>query len=273
MDMITKNKDKIVKRVLIATPTTGIVRMEWVNGRYRQTIPTNWSHVDIQQWLNPYVPINYQIADAENLIAKVVVEHDFEWFLSWEHDNIPSGSDAIIRINEYMLKGDVPIVGGLYFTKSVPPEPMIYRGRGNGYYTDWKMGDKVWASGLPFGFTLINGKIIKEMWKDAPEYVVNGITTRRVFNAPNEHFSDPEAGGSLSNSGTSDLEFCHRIMTNGYFEKAGFPEYQKKEFPFLVDTRIFVNHIDNNGVMYPLNLPREFLDGKITYREALKIMT
>ena len=31
-------------------------------------------------------------------------------------------------MNEYMLKNDTPVVFGLYFTKSDPSEPLVYRG-------------------------------------------------------------------------------------------------------------------------------------------------
>ena len=51
-------------------------------------------------------------------------------------------------------------------------------------------------------------------------------------------------------------------------------EFQKKEFPFLVDTSIFVKHIDRNtGIQYPTELPKAFLEGKITWQEALRILT
>jgi hypothetical protein len=169
-EMLVKNPTRWKNRMLIGTPTTGNVRMEWVNGRYGQTIPTNWSHVDVQQFMSPYLPVDYQVADAENLIAKIVVEQDFDWLLFYEHDNIPP-PDAFIRLNEYMIKGDVPIVGSMYFTKSVPPEPLLYREKGMGYFADWKLGDKVWVSGLPFGFTLIHGSIIKALWKESPVLV------------------------------------------------------------------------------------------------------
>lgn len=272
LDMLQKNPGKWVNRLVIGTPTTGNVRMEWVNARYSQTIPTNWSHVDVQQWMSPYIPLNYQVADAENLIAKVVVENNFEWMLFIEHDNVlPPG--ALVKINEYMIKGDVPVVAGVYFTKSVPPEPLIYRDKGKGHFAEWKMGEKVWARGIPFGFTLIHGDIIRELWKSSPEYNCNGTITRRVFHAPNDNSIDPETGGWLNNAGTSDLQWCERLINEKVFEKAGFPEIQKLENPFLVDTTIFVKHIDDKGVMYPVSLPREFLEGKITWREALMMLT
>lgn len=244
-------------RILIGHPMTGLVRTEWVMGRFGQTIPCNWSHVDLMQFMSPYVPLRYQVADAENLIAKAVVENDMQWLLFWEHDNIPS-NNALLQINEYMIDGSVPVVGGLYFTKSVPGEPLVYRGTGTGYYNDWKLGDKVWVSGLPFGFTLIHGSIIKAMWQESPEYVVSGQVTRRVFEAPSDSWIDPEKGAFMSSAGTSDLAWCKRVVEGEFFTKAGWPKYQKMKYPFLVDTNIFVRHIDNNGVQYPVEIPRRY---------------
>lgn len=267
------NRGKWTNRLVIGTPTVGMVRMEWVQARFGQTIPTNFSLVDVHQFMNPYAPVNYQIADAENLTAKVVVEGKFEWFLSWEDDNLPP-LNALVKINEYMIKGDVPVVGGLYFTKSLPPEPILYRGKGRGYFADWKLGDKVWVDGVPFGFTLIHGSIIKALWDESPEYIVNGTVTRRVFDAPSESYVDPETGGWMNQAGTSDLAWCDRLKKDNIFEKAGWPEYQKMENPLLIDTSIFVEHIDRpTGVKYPTELPKAFLQGKITWQEALKILT
>ncbi len=245
-------------RIVIGHPVTGLVRVEWVFGRFGQTIPCNWSQCDIMQFMSPYVPMNYQIADAENLIAKAVVESDASWLLTWEQDNIPP-TDALVKLNEYMIDGKVPVVAGLYFTKSVPPEPLVYRGIGNGYFADWKMGDKVWCSGVPFGFTLIHGSLIKAMWAESPEYLVNNQVTRRVFEAPARSWMDERTGAYGHVGGTSDLAWCQRVINDRIFEKAGWPEYQKKEFPFLVDTALQVAHIDNTGVKWPLEIPKRFV--------------
>lgn len=246
-----KNEGPWKNRLLIATPSAGNVRMEWVTARYGQVIPTNWSHAEILQWVNGFIPIQYLIPDAENLCAKVFVEGDYEWFLSIEDDNILP-PDAFIRINEYMQKGDVPIVSGLYFTKSNPPEPIMYKGRGNGPFHDWKLGDKVWTDGIPFGFTLIHGSIIRAAWNESPEYVVNGEKTRRVFALEDSSSYNSLTGRFERFCGTTDLAWCTRIMRDKLFEKAGWPEYQKMEFPFLVDTNIVVGHIDKIGRVYPL---------------------
>lgn len=246
-------------RLLVATPATGNIRMEWALARYGQIIPTNWSHVDVLQWLNPFVPMRFLLPDAENIIAKNVVEGEFEWLLSIEEDNVIP-TDAFIRINRYIQEKTVPIVSGLYFTKSHPAEPIMYRGRGNGAFHDWKYGDKVWVDGIPFGFTLIHGSIIKALWDESEEYEVNGQKTRKVFRVPGAIIGSPESGAYSTVNGTTDLDFCTRIMENKIFEKAGWPEFQKKKYPFLVDTNLFVKHIDQQGRMYPLGgMPQRYL--------------
>jgi hypothetical protein len=163
-----------------------------------------------------------------------------------------------------MTAGEVPIISGLYFTKSEPPEPILYRGRGNGSFRDFKLGDKVWCDGIPFGLTLIHGSIIKALWNESPEYQIGNEITRRVFELPNFNtknfgFDNADNGGYGYTRGTTDLNFCKRIMKDDIFTKAGWPKYAKKKYPFLVDTNIFVQHIDNSGRNYPLGgVPRRY---------------
>ncbi len=253
-----KNDAKWNNRVIIFTPTRGLVRHEWVQARFGQIIPTNWSMVELLQFCSPYCPLEYQLADAQNLLAKKVVEDDYDWIIYIEDDNVIP-FDTIVRFNRYMNEGKIPVVSGIYFTKSDPGEPLIYRGQGNSYFKDWKFGDLVWADGIPFGCRLESAKLIKEAWKTSPEYTVNGVVTRRVFEQPNRVFFDHEKGGYAATGGTTDLAWCKRIIQEDLLTKAGFPEIAKMPFPFLVDTNIFVKHIDQNGRQYPLQVPKEFL--------------
>jgi len=195
------------RRILIFTPTTGLVRMEWVQARYSQIIPTNWSYVEMQQFLNPWISIGHQLADAQNLMAKEVVEGDYQFVIYIEHDNILP-PDGFLRFNQYINEQRVPVVCGLYFLKSDITEPLIYRGRGTSHFTDWKLGDKVWCDGLPFGFRLEHAGLIKEAWKTSPEITVNGVKTREVFKQPNSIWMDEETGRMMAKGGTTDLEWC-----------------------------------------------------------------
>lgn len=255
---IKTNYGKWKSRVLIGTPTTGTVRVEWTMARYGQVIPTNWSSVEQQQLIPDYAPMRYLVPDAQNLIVKRVIEEKFEWLILIEQDNLLP-PDAFVRFNDYMNKYDIPVISGLYFTKSVPPEPLIYREWGQSYVKGWKMGDKVWARGVPTGCLLIHSSLLEKMWQESPEYLMANIVTRRVFEAPARVWFDPDLNGIRTSSGTSDLDWCGRVVKNKIFAKAGWSKYQDMEYPFLVDTNIFCQHITNDGIRYPLEIPKEFI--------------
>lgn len=239
-----------VNRLLCATPTTGLVRIEWVQARYGQVVPVNWSMVTMQQFINSFIPLRYQVADAQNLIVKEVITGDFEWLLLIEHDTLLP-PDAFVRFNKYMRDADTPVVSGLYYTRSRPSEPLVFRGRGNSFFGDWGLGDCVWCDGVPTGCLLIHGGLLRAMWAEAEEYQIGNQTTRRVFDTPRNLWYDPATEQFNTACGTSDLDWCTRVMKGDYFKKSGWDSYHGMEFPFLVDTNIFCRHIDMNGMQYP----------------------
>jgi len=143
---------------------------------------------------------------------------------------------------------------------SVPPEPMVYRGRGNHYFRDWKLGDKVWVDGVPTGQLLIHGSLLKVMYDDSPDYSTgNGQHARRVFNNPAQSWFNEETGAQETLVGTSDLDWCTRVIKDDYLTKAGFPHIARKKYPFLIDTDIFCKHIEKDGRQFPLEFPQEFM--------------
>ena len=238
------------KRLLVGTPTLGLIRMEWAVARYGQVIPSNWSKVDMVQYLNSFIPMRYSVADAQNLIVAEAINRGYEWILFLEDDTIPP-PDAFIRFNDYMRKGDIPVVSGLYFTRSDPAEPMVYRGRGNSYYTDWKLGDKVWVDGVPTGMLLVKTDLMKKVWDNSPEYTSNGMRARRVFHTPETTFFNEETGAQEVVVGTSDLDWCKRVIQEGYLKD--YPAVANKKYPYLIDTNISCMHIDrNDGTQFPL---------------------
>jgi len=237
----------IQQRIMVGIPMTGLLRSEWVMARYSQVVPCNWGQVDVIRWLDPHNPLGYAVADARNIVADEALKGNFEWLFFIDHDVVlPMGT--ILKINEYMIKPQAPIVSGLYFTKSVPSEPLIYRKRGTGYYANWKMGDKVWVDGTPMGCTLIDVKLLKAVADEVEEYIVEGRKVKRIFETPSRAVFDPETNGWNNSSGTEDLEFCSRVIEHGLVEKAG---YEAKEYPFILDTSLFCKHIDFSGVQYP----------------------
>jgi hypothetical protein len=239
-----------VNRLLIATPTTGLVRIEWVAARYGQLIPANWSMVSMTQYLNGYIPVRYQIDDAQNLIVRQALQNDFEWLLLVEHDNVLP-ADALVRLNAWIKRADTPVVSGLYYTRSQPSEPLIYRGRGTSAYTDFEMGDHVCCDGVPTGTLLIHVGLLRAMWDESAEYMAGEQMTRRVFETPRHMWASPDSEAFNTLSGTSDLAWCDRVMRDGFFGKSGWDDYEGKEYPFVVDTNILVGHIEQDGRIFP----------------------
>ncbi len=83
---IIKNTTKWRNKVIVGTPTTGLVRMEWVQARYSQLIPTNWSAAEILNWMPTYCPLQYVVSDAQNIIVQKAVEQDAEWLFFLEEE-------------------------------------------------------------------------------------------------------------------------------------------------------------------------------------------
>src|SRR4030042_1002979 len=245
-----RNTAKAYKRIMIGIPMTGLVRSEWIMARYSQVIPCNWSQVEAIQWLDQYSPLDFTVADARNFIATAAVDQGFEWLFFLDHDTILPPA-AFLKLNELMIYKEYPVWSGLYFTKSVPSEPLVYRGRGTGYYPDWKMGDLVWADGVPMGCTLISGKLLKVLYDESEAYVAGPATIRRIFETPNRVWFSPEERRWFTATGTEDLEWRSRVIRTGALKKAGWAEFADKEVPFVVDTSIFCKHIDFGGVQYP----------------------
>lgn len=260
-----KNRDEYVnnliakhtepqKRIMLGIPMTGVLRSEWVMARYGQVIPCNWGMVDMLQYISHDSPLRYLVDDARNIIVDTFIKRGFEWLLFIDHDVILPPA-FILEVNRRMMeKKPIPVWSGLYFTKSVPSEPLIYRGRGNGYFQDWKFGDEVWVDGLPMGCTLIHRSLLKVMYDEAEEYAVGdnaNVKVKRVFITPAKSWYDPELNSWHSHTGTEDLDWCTRVIKGKIFDKAGWPEYQEKQYPFMIDTNLYCKHIDMNGIQYP----------------------
>ena len=164
---VLKNQHQSRYPVMIGTPTTGLVRIEWCQGRYHQTVPCNWSLKQVQWPIPGWAPLGYLVADAQNIIVSRFMAENCQWLLLLEQDNVLP-LDAFVRFGEYMRSEEIPVVSALYFSKSVPSEPLVYRGRGNSYYADWKIGDLVWVDAVPTGVCFPAGELVNTGWDWKP---------------------------------------------------------------------------------------------------------
>ena len=240
----------IQRRILVGIPMTGLLRSEWVMARYGQVIPCNWSQMEYIQWVDQYSPIKFMVADARNIIVTEFIEKEFEWLIFIDHD-VVLPPFFLVAVNERIIHNKVPVWGGLYFTKSIPSSPLIYRGRGNGYFAKWKLGDEVWCDGMGLGCHVIHSSVLKILWDESEEYSVAGRVVRRVFETPVKIAIDPESHSYQTQVGTEDLPWYSRIINDKVLERAGWKAVARRKYPFLCDTTLMCKHIDWDGIQYP----------------------
>ncbi len=98
------------------------------------------------------------VEDALNLGA--------QYILFIEDDTIPPPG-ALMELAKVLesAPADVMTCGGVYTTRSRPPEPIVYMGPGEGSFWDWTMGDvfECWATGM--GCTMIRMDVFRKMPK------------------------------------------------------------------------------------------------------------
>jgi hypothetical protein len=240
----------------IGLPTTGLVRFEWAATMMQMSYPMCMNTRTIRRPidLNIISPIGYHVAEARNLIVQDFLKTDSEWLFFIDHD-VLLPPNTYYCLLEHIRAKKYPIISGLYCVKTPEYQPIVLRGRGDGAYTDFKLGDQVECDGIPMGCALIHRSILQLAWSSAREVrTTGGEIVREVFRSPRDWIIDPETnlGGMLI--GTEDLWFCERVMENKLYERLGWTT-PSKEYPFLVDTRIRCNHIGSDGRCWPLAWP------------------
>lgn len=246
---IIDSGSQIQTRIIVGVPCTGLVRIEWVHGRYGQTIPVNWSAQEINSYFDTLSPLRFNVEDARNIIVDHAVRQNSDWLFFIDHD-VVLPNDCMVKMNKYMKDGNIPVVSGLYAAKGAPAEPLVFRGLGNSYYAKWKRGDKVWADGIPMGCCLINMKLLRVMWQASEQYETMGQKVKRVFHTPQRAEFDLEKSTYKTMGGTEDIWWCQRVIKEKWLQKAGFKEAARRQYPFLVDTSIWCGHIDPDGRMF-----------------------
>lgn len=235
------NIEKPARTMLVGVPTLGIIRMEWHVSLTSAIIPTNWQ----TGWS---IPFGYLTDDGQNIVCHTALANNIDWLLFIE-DDVLIPPDIFVKMERWIRQGDIPIISGLYHLKNSPDrEPILYKGRGNGAFRNFKYGEAVWVDGVPTGCLLIHMSIIRELAKRAEHYEVRNpsgsVVIKRIFEAPRKFIGDPALGGYKKMIGTSDLFFCDTLIEQDIFKAAGWPKLSRRKFPILCDTSIVCDHID-----------------------------
>ena len=108
-----------MKKILIAIPTMS-------------TVPTEFmaSMLGLQTVEQTKISIaaNSLVYMARNQLAMQAIDNCFD-YIFWLDSDMTFPGDALKRLYETMENGivDVDLVSGLYFTKSIPPKPVVYK--------------------------------------------------------------------------------------------------------------------------------------------------
>ena len=129
------------------------------NVNVREVYRRSYFSKQTQKWTIPL-----EIAQTEMVEEALKVNAQYVLFI--EDDTIPPPG-ILLELSRVLDTSDpsIMVCGGIYTTRTNPPEPIVYMGPGQGAYWNWKLGQifECWACGM--GATMIRTEIFKMMPK------------------------------------------------------------------------------------------------------------
>ena len=122
---------KIDPLVLIGVPTlqSSPISWDWSDAWATLQIPLGAAH-------HRYRVAGEMVATARNMIAQRALDINADWLLFISDDVIPPAN-----VFDMLSRHKKKLVTGVYWTKSYPKQPYIWRDVMRGPFTDWKYGE------------------------------------------------------------------------------------------------------------------------------------
>jgi len=137
--------------VVVGIPSFGMVSTYFLQSRISQQFPLVSSAVD------KFV-LNKPIAEARNEIVQYALDQGAN-YIYWLDDDVIPPPDAFLKM--YMAQKD--IVNGVYWSKSNPPMPLLFRNHLEGPYLDWHVGDFIEIDAAGNGLTLVKTDVYRKI--------------------------------------------------------------------------------------------------------------
>jgi len=168
-----------------------------------------------------------EIGKARNKMVHAARQHGakYLWFLD---DDVAPPFHAIRSLITTLENAshDVMVAGGIYCAKTLPTEPVVFRGNGVGAFWQWKHGDVFECTGIGTGCMLIK----MEVFDHLPEPWFKTIDTDGTPEQPILQETD-------------DMYFCDAVIDKGFKILAdtnvmcihwGYDEKKKEFIPYML---------------------------------------
>lgn len=207
--------------VVVGIPSFGMVSSFFLQARMSQQFPLVSSAID------KFV-LNKPIAEARNEIVEFALEQGAN-YIFWLDDDVIAPADSFLKLYNHQKD----IINGIYWSKSNPPMPLLFRNHLEGPYWNWHVGDLLEIDAAGSGLTLVKTDVYRKIKDEigGPWYST-------------EYSSFPGVTQSPANN-TEDLYFYWKARKAGY--------------KIWADTSIQALHYDKtNHVLYgmPANAPQ-----------------
>lgn len=186
---------------VVGVPTFGRVSIEWALNFHM-----------IGSGLAVYVaystPKNKRVDIAKNEICQQAVDQGADWVFLLDDDVIPPTNVLMKMIKNAFGPPYLDVINGVYFSKSEPPLPLMFRGDMKGSVWNWHVGDLIKIDAAGAGCTFIKTKVLKEIEKKVggPWFSVD-----YTYNPTDPNDFPPPAAGA-----TEDLYFYKKVRECGF---------------------------------------------------------
>jgi SAM-dependent methyltransferase len=207
--------------VVIGIPSFGMVSSYFYQAMKGQQFPLVSSAYD-------KIVLNKPIAEARNEIVEFALGQGAN-YIFWVDDDVIPPPDSFLKL--YMHQKD--IINGVYWSKSNPPMPLLFRNHLEGPYLDWHVGDLIEIDAAGNGLTLVK----TDVYRKISETVGGPWYSTEYTSFKNGTVSSP--------NNTEDLYFYWKAKQAG--------------FKIWADTSVQAFHYEKiNQVLYgmPMNAPQ-----------------
>lgn len=203
--------------VVLGVPSFGMVSTYFLQARAAMQFPLVSSVVD-------KIVLKKPIAEARNEIVEFALSQGAH-YIFWLDDDVIAPPDTFLKL----LRHNKDIINGVYWSKSNPAMPLLFRNHLEGPYYNWHVGDLIEIDAAGNGLTLVKTDVYRKISKELGEPWYS--TEYLSFAGQQASFSPP--------NNTEDLYFYWKARKVGY--------------KIWADTGVQAFHFDKmNSVLYAM---------------------